>query len=141
MHYTPEFWRHFVTFLRTATEQDRLWWEESSDKPPRMCCYYPDGMVHLIRPEDGAWPPDVVVFGQWHETDGVFHPETPEDRALVDSLYRAADRMKRDFDAEDIRDIRGDKPLLKLQQIKRDVAKEVEGADANNGAVGTKARR
>ncbi|HKI33826.1 MAG TPA: hypothetical protein VKA46_18380 [Gemmataceae bacterium] len=140
MRYTPEFWRRFVTFLRTATEQDRLWWWESLDEPPRMCSYYPDGMVHLMLPEEGGSDHDVVTFGPWHEIDGVFHPEMPEDRALVESLYRVADRMKRERE-EDIHDIVRGRPVLKLQQIKRDIAKEVEGVNGGSGAVGVKARQ
>jgi hypothetical protein len=140
VRYTPEFWRRFVSFLRTATEQNRLWWWESSDEPPRMCSYYPDGMVHVMLPEEGSSDRDVVTFGPWHEPDGVFHPETPEDRALVESLYHVAYQMKRDPE-EDVRDTIRNIPVLYLQTIKRDIAKEGEGAKAGNGAVAVKARR
>jgi len=64
----------------------------------------------------------------------------PEDRALVESLYRVADRMKRERE-EDIHDIVRGRPVLKLQQIKRDIAKEVEGVNGGSGAVGVKARQ
>ena len=55
-------------------------------------------------------------------------------------FYRIADQKKREFD-EDIRDIWGGKPILKLEQIKRDVANDVAGSNGGSGAVAAQSRR
>ena len=46
--------------------------------------------------------------------------------------------MKRSIE-EDIRDVIRDWPAMHLQQVKRDIAKEVAGSNGENAAVAAKA--
>jgi hypothetical protein len=131
----PHFWRRFVTALLTATEQDRLWWWDTPDEPA-LRTFFPDGIVRLVLPAEGAWPPEVVVEGAWDETLGTLRPEAPEDLALVERLYRLAERTKRDSE-EDIGQVAAGKRLLQLKEIIRDIDREL--GTTGNGALAGRA--
>jgi hypothetical protein len=127
----PLFWRRFLAALLAATEQDRIWWWDTPDEPV-LRSFFPDGIVRLVLPAEGGWPPEVVVEGAWDEILGTLRPAAPEDLALVERLYRLAERTKRDSQ-EGIRRLAAGKRLMKLREIIRDIDKE-QGT-AGNGAL------
>jgi hypothetical protein len=129
----PLFWRRFLATLLAATEQDRMWWWDSLDEPA-LRSFFPDGIVRLVLPAEGGWPPEVVVEGAWDEILGTLRPSAPEDLALVERLYRLAERTKRDS-TEDIRRLAAGKRLLKVGEIIRDIEKEL-GTQGNGALAG-----
>ncbi len=129
-----EFWRRLLTILLTATEQGRLEWWDTPDEP-RYASFYSDGMVHLVLPAEGAWPPEVIVFGQWHEPLATFRPEQAEDLALVERLFRLVERTCRRDD--DIAFKTNEGALISLGPVFRAI--EAELANSGKTAVGAKA--
>ncbi|HKI37526.1 MAG TPA: hypothetical protein VKA46_37065 [Gemmataceae bacterium] len=138
-----EYWRRLLTAVHSATEHGRIPWRDNRPDEPRLRAIFPDGMIHLALPVEGAWPPEVIVFGPWHETVGVFRPESPEDSRLVERLYQLADRSKLG-EEDDILHWSIGRRLIKLQEVYRDIEKELPAgpaAVAGNGPVAGKAGR
>ncbi len=130
------FWQRLLATLLTATKEGRVEWAETPEEPTYRAIFG-DGKIFLMLPEGGGWPPEVVAFDRWLDQVGVFRPEQPEELALVEQLYRLAERKHRAY--EDLLPLvarAGE--MVVLEPVLRSIEAEVT---RGSGAVATNARR
>lgn len=133
------FWRRLVAILVTATEEGHLGWKDTPEEPT-FRAIFADGMIHLMLPEEGGWPPEVVAFDRWHIKVGVFRPEQADDVTLVERLYRLVERTCHPFE-EPYPLVAREGELIELQPVLRGIEAELTKTKGGKGTVGATGRR